>query len=324
MDLRYLPPDSLPVRVGGYELLALLGEGGTARVFRARRIDEPGAEHVALKVMNAAPERRRAAEQLAHEARVGSLLAHRNLIAIRASGAFPPSPHAPRGAPFVAMELIPGPSLKELVAAAPLPVGAACSVAAQAAAGLHHAHTVADGGRPLRLVHRDVKPSNILLDQAGRALLSDFGLAKYEGGDLPATAPGMVKGSAAYLSPEQLAGEQATPRSDLFALGSTLWFALTGETLFAAPRTLDVLRRIARADQELAAAGVFERARALSPGLDGVLRRLLAGRPDERFADAADAADALEAWGLDGRELLVQRIGEWTVRRRRGAQVPVK
>ena len=187
-----------------YEVLGLLGQGGMARVYRARdrRLDRL----VALKVLNDAGDD--AETTLAREDRMTAALAHPNIVTVYDSGMMPD------GRPYLVLELLAGQPASHL---APLPTGAALAVAEQVAAALAHAH--ARG-----IVHCDVKPQNVLIDRAGRATLTDFGVAS-----ATTTPTGeAVYGAAAFLAPERLCGAAASPAVDLYALGATLYFLLAG------------------------------------------------------------------------------------------------
>ena len=204
MRLDLVEPDDLPVVVGRYQLVALLGEGGMARVFRAEMTGELGfRKPAAVKVV--LPARgEKAAElklQLIQEAKVGALLNHPNVVQTFDCGEL-------EGFPYIAMELVEGVGLGELVdELGPLPPAIAIEIAIQMLRGLHHAHTAKHDGRLLQIIHRDVKPSNILIRGDGLVKVVDFGIAKASVADAQLTASGMTKGTPAYMSPEQLGAE---------------------------------------------------------------------------------------------------------------------
>lgn len=201
---------------GPYRLEGLLGEGGMGLVFRARRA---GEESVALKVMKAAliadPVYTR---RFLHEARSAAEVHHPNLVPILDAGELD-------GRQFLASAYVPGRSLEERIAAdGPLAVEEILRIAAEVAAGLEALHE-------RELVHRDVKAANILLAQDGKALLTDFGLAKGRAYTV-LTRPGEVMGTLEYLAPELIKGQPAVPASDVYALGCVVFECAAGRTPF--------------------------------------------------------------------------------------------
>ena len=284
MRLDRLHERDLPVTVGRYTLTGLLGEGGMARVFAAEMGGELGFRRpVAVKVvLSATPDRsRELQEQLAQEARIGGLLNHPNVAQTLDCGQLD-------GFPYIAMELVEGLSLSQLVrAGGPLPPGAALDLAEQSCAGLHHAHTATHGGRPLNVIHRDIKPSNLLVRRDGVVKVVDFGIAKASIGDMQLTAEGLTKGTPSYMSPEQLEALDLDPRSDLFALGSVLYYALTGRLLFDGGSITEVMMRIATVETTLERQGAFTLVDRLAPGLGDVFRRLMQRYPHMRQPHSA-------------------------------------
>src|SRR5262249_9861225 len=273
-------------RLGPYEVLAPLGAGGMGEVYRAR--DERLGREVAVKVLGAAwatdADRLRRFE---HEARAAGALNHPNLL-----GVFDTGQHD--GHPYVVFELLDGSTLRQLVGQAALPARKAVDYAIQMAQGLAAAHEKG-------IVHRDVKPENLLVTRDGRVKVVDFGLAKLvpslspdpSRGDDP-TKPAItdvevVLGTAAYMSPERVRGGPADHRADVFALGAVLYEMLAGRRAFSGETTAEVMTAILREDPSpLAQPG-------LPPGLERVVRRCLEKRPEERFQSARDFAFALEA-----------------------------
>lgn len=232
-------------RFGRYELLAPLGEGGMGSVWVARAHGYAGVDRlVALKMLKGIPNAQDR-KGLVAEARLTAKLHHKNIVSTLEAG-------EAEGLPFVVMELIDGVPLTRLLRArrakkAPLPVAIACRIAQQVATGLHAAHELrGDDGRPLGLVHRDVSPHNVLVAVDGRVLVSDFGIAKFEGAD--ATSEGVVKGKVSYMSPEQASAGAVDRRSDLFALGSVFYEMLTLERPFTAENAARTLLRVVSHD----------------------------------------------------------------------------
>lgn len=217
------------VLAGRYTLIHLLGRGGSGEVWQAR--DSSLARDVAVKVVDLAAGEEQATRRFQQEARSAAALNHPHVVAVYDAGS-----DADRA--FLVMELLPGPSLAELLRReGPLPPERAADLAAQAAAGLAAVHGVG-------VVHRDVKPGNLVLDRHDRVKVVDFGIARLaEATGTQLTTTGTVVGSAGYLSPEQARGDGATPASDHYALGCTLMALLTGEPPFAAEHPVAVLRQ---------------------------------------------------------------------------------
>ncbi len=216
---------------GRYELRRAIGRGGMGEVWvgRDRMLDRD----VALKVLDvhAAHDDGVAAERFRRETTAAAGLSHPHVVQVFDGG-------VTEGIAYLVMELLPGPTLAELVAAeGPLPVDRAVALARQAADGLAAVHRAG-------LVHRDVMPSNLMLDEQGRVRVVDFGIARLaEATATQVTATGTVIGSAAYLSPEQARGEAATPASDHYALGCVLMTMLTGRPPYEAEHPMALLRQ---------------------------------------------------------------------------------
>jgi non-specific serine/threonine protein kinase len=271
-------------RLGPYEIVAPVGAGGMGEVYRAR--DARLGREVAVKVLPAAladePERLR---RFATEARAAAAVSHPNVLAVY---------DVETGdTPYLVFELLEGETLRASLSDGPLPPGRAVEIAAQVARGLAAAH---DRG----IVHRDLKPDNVFLTRDGQVKILDFGLARVleppSGPELTAaptldrTAAGTILGTSGYMSPEQVRGLPAEPRSDLFALGILLYEMLTGQRAFARPSLAESSAAILRDDPP--APG-----RPLPPGLDRVVRRCLAKTPGERFPSARELVFTLEAMG---------------------------
>ena len=211
-------PESLEgTRVGGYELGKLLGAGGSGHVYRATRKGKSGRA-VAIKLLAADLARDPGAvERFEREAEAVRRLDHPNVVRILEIG-------SARGQHFIAMELVTGPSFKRLIRERDNP-RRVIILLAQVADGLAHAH--ARG-----IVHRDIKPDNVLVSRSNRARVADFGLARLS--NLTSlTTDGQVLGTAKYMSPEQAQGQRAGAPSDVYSFGVMLYEAITGELPFA-------------------------------------------------------------------------------------------
>ncbi len=211
--------------VGPYRLQAALGEGGMGRVFRAA--NEETGELVALKLLKPGPSGdEQHVRRLLREARAAGTVEHRHLVGIVDAG-------EDDGRHYLALELVEGTTVDERLAAeGRLPLADVLRIAAHVGAGLDALH---DAG----IVHRDVKPSNVLLDAGGDALLADFGLAK--GTDYSTlTRAGQMVGTIDYLAPEVIRGQEPDAASDLYAFGCTIYACVAGAAPFAGRSLLEV------------------------------------------------------------------------------------
>ena len=228
--------EDAPGRVigGRYELVEVLGRGGMAVVWRAIQRGAVGfARPVALKrVVPALSRSPEALSLFAEEARVGALLRHPNIVALFDYA------HDEQGEPYLVSELVEGLHLGDWVsahvrAAIDTPWELVAAIGIEVLRGLDAAHSRLDArGQPATVLHRDVTPSNILLDETGIVKLADFGLARAMDRER-ITRPDVVKGKAAYLAPEVVRGSAPSPQSDLFGVGIVLWEALSALRLFA-------------------------------------------------------------------------------------------
>ncbi len=228
-------------------------------------------------------------EMFRAEAQLTSGLSHQNLIRV-----FDEGEHAQ--VPYIAMEYVDGLSCATLLRTASkqgkhFPDSTALYIAHEVLKGLAHAHRAVDEqGCPLRIVHRDVSPGNILISRTGTIKLTDFGIAR-SARMQHHTDPGQVKGKFGYMSPEQVLGEsEVDERSDIFSLGIVLAEMVMGRRLFVGKGEYETLTRMYEADL-----GELDRYAAHSPELLPVLRRALSRDPASRYQNAADFAAAIEA-----------------------------
>ena len=289
-------------KLAHYEILEPIGKGGMGEVYRAR--DTKLGREVAIKVLpDAFAEDRERLARFEREARLLASLNHPNIATLHGleeSG----------GIRFLVMELVPGETLAERIAAGPLPVDEALPLFMEIADGLSAAHEKG-------VIHRDLKPANIMVTPEGKPKILDFGLAKEYGKETSVsnlsesptrlrqgfgetgpvrqgfgeasraskgTATGVIMGTAAYMSPEQARGKPVDKRTDLWAFGCVLYEALTGRQAFGGETSSDVLAAILRNEPE------WQHLPSSTPeAWHRLLRRCLTKDPRERLRDAGDA-----------------------------------
>jgi len=277
-SLDFLEPSAKPGslgRLGPYEVLEVVGRGGFGVVLRA--FDEKLHRVVAIKALTPALAGSAAARQrFVREARAGAAVTHENVVAIYAVE------DAGR-VPYLVMQFVEGRTLQEkLDGTGPLPLPETLRIGLQVAEGLAAAHKQG-------LVHRDIKPGNILLENGvERVKITDFGLARAVD-DASLTQSGQVAGTPAYMSPEQAAGEKVEYRSDLFSLGSVLYSMCAGRAPFRAESALAVLRRVCDDTPR----PLREVNPAVPEWLEGLVAKLQAKKPADRFATAGEVATIL-------------------------------
>jgi serine/threonine protein kinase len=241
---------------GRYQLVEVLGRGGMGTVWRAR--DEVLGRDVAIKELTlpphvAAAERATFCARTIREARSAARLKHPGIVTIH-------DVIQQNGLPWIVMEFVPGRSLGDVIdSSGPLPPAAAAEIGRQILDALRAAHAAG-------IVHRDVKPANVLLED-GRVVLTDFGIAALEG-DATITQSGLILGTPAFMAPEQARGQRATERSDLWSLGATLYAAVEGGPPFRGPNSGAVFMALATEEPRPAV-----NAGPLEPILRGLLRK---------------------------------------------------
>jgi len=275
-------------KLGPYEIISALGAGGMGEVYRAR--DTRLGRDVALKIL---PESFARESDRLHrfeqEARAVAALNHPNILAV-----FDIGQH--NGSPFLVSELLEGETLRAMLDRDALPQRKTIDGGVQIAQGLAAAHEKG-------IVHRDLKPENIFVTKDGRIKILDFGLAKLEQNPSGAraadgltltsshTAVGTVIGTASYMAPEQVRGEPADPRTDIFAFGAVLYEMLAGKRAFRRDTPAETMTAVLKEDPpEFSDLG-----RSVSPALDRIVRRCLEKNPEQRFQSAKDLSFALSA-----------------------------
>jgi Tol biopolymer transport system component len=272
---------------GPYEILSPLGAGGMGEVWRGR--DTRLNREVAIKVLPASfaqdADRLRRFKQ---EALATSALNHPNILTILDIGDH-------EGTPYIVAELLEGEELREQLNRGALPVRRTNEYAQQIAAGLAAAHEKS-------IVHRDLKPENLFVTSDGRVKILDFGLAKLKppqagavNTDAPTqkkiTDPGTVMGTVGYMAPEQVRGQEADHRADIFSFGMILYEMMSGKRAFNGASVADVMSAILKEEPP----ELGETNAKISPALEKIVRRCLEKKPERRFQTASDLTFALEA-----------------------------
>jgi len=274
-------------RLGPYDVVSALGAGGMGEVYRAK--DTRLGRDVAIKVLPtefaADPDRLRRFEQ---EAQAVAALNHPNIVALYDVGTY-------EGSPYLVSELLEGESLRQRLAVAPLPPPKAMELAVQIAQGLAAAHEKG-------IIHRDLKPENLFITKDGQAKILDFGVAKLLPKREPAersvaptmlggTDPGIVMGTAGYMSPEQVRGLQVDHRSDIFSFGCVLYEMVTGRRAFGGATAADTMAAILT-EEPPGPSGIHQ---TIPLPLSRVIAHCLEKQPEERSQSARDLAFELRA-----------------------------
>jgi serine/threonine protein kinase len=268
-----------PRPYGRYVLDERIAMGGMAEIFRARTATQGFEKRVCIKrILPHFLEDAEFVSMFRDEARTAAKLQHANVVQVFDFG-------EEEGTLYLAMELVDGADLRRVLETAKkrklaLDVGAVIQIGIDVSRGLHHAHTLAEGGRALGIVHRDISPHNILMSRAGEVKVTDFGIAKAAERSTH-TGTGIVKGKVAYMAPEQAEGLAFDHRLDQFAVGVVLWEALCGSRLFSGDSDIATLRKVLLCEVPAPSS-----MRDLVPAaLDEVILRTLAKDPAARFPD---------------------------------------
>ncbi len=311
--------DLIGKQFGPYTLTEKIGEGGMAEVYKGyqRSLNR----YVAIKVLRGELARdQEFVTRFQREALAVAKLNHPNILHVYDAGVMD-------GVYYIAMDYVEGGSLKELIQRGPLGIEQAVSLTIQLADALDYAHRH-------DLIHRDVKPSNVLMTSDGRPLLTDFGIAKVLHADSHLTRTGTAIGTPEYMAPEQLQGQQVDGRADIYALGVVLFEMLAGWSPFSAPTPMAAMyKQMNEPPPPLRQVNI-----SIPPWLEAVANKALAKRPEERFQRAGEFAAALQQQGMPapagarpraatpapmpgaGRPTAVERPAK---KRRRGLAVPL-
>src|SRR5262245_33705643 len=283
----------LPKEFGRYRIVRPLGRGGMGGVYLAR--DGELDRLVALKVPRFRPDDATGFQRFTREARAAANLDHPNVCRVYDHGRID-------GLPFLTMAYVDGPTLADVLRDGPIPPRRAAEVARDIARAMAYAHGQG-------VVHRDLKPGNVLIAKGGSPVVTDFGLASR---DTPAdprlTTEGSMLGTPLYMSPEQVAGERAGPASDVYSLGVVLYEMLTDHPPFSGSRA-DIFTQVLTRDPPPQSAVRPE----LDARLDTIVRTALAKKTADRFADMPAFAAALGRW-LTARSWRVRWAGGWAAR----------
>src|SRR5215207_7161953 len=258
-----------------YDVGRPLGSGGMGEVFLAR--DRVLGRDVALKVLRTQyAGDSEFAERFKREARSAASLSHPNIVQVYDRG------ETEDGASYIAMEYVPGGTLKEkILGEGPLGTREAAALGAQVAEALGAAH---ERG----MVHRDIKPQNVLLTDKGDVKVADFGIAR-AGSSVTISKTGTVMGTAGYMSPEQALGKPATSKSDLYSLGVVLYEALTGELPYTADNPIAVSMK--HVNEPVVPPGEIDP--TIPAGMNALVTQLMAKDPEDRYASADELGDDL-------------------------------
>jgi len=295
--------DKLPSQVGPYKVLRLLGSGSMASVLLAEQEGRAGfRKKLALKVVKGEfagdPT---FIKLLMREAAIGGLLRHPNIIQTLSFEQY-------ESQYVLVLEYVAGQTLRDILKKSKQSPGGVdpsltIDICSQICRALDYAHALEDdNGKPLQIIHRDLKPANLMLSEHGVIKIMDFGIARAAASWASMTAQGIVRGTPAYMSPEQVLGKPLDGRSDLFSLGVILCELLTGKPIFRGGQMIDVMERVARLD----IGNVITEANNFLPGVDAILHRLLTIEAGDRFTRGAEVRSQLKKLLL-GRDEKSQR-----------------
>jgi serine/threonine-protein kinase len=280
-----------PIQFGKYTLFERIGRGGMADVYKGRIQGPQGFERVFVikRILPHLSDEPTFIKMFVEEAKLSARLSHPNIVQIFELGAV-------EGEYFISMEYVRGRDLAETMRAIwkttppPRPELVAY-IGREACRALAYAHDLLDdNGRPLRMIHRDVSPSNIMLSYEGAVKLLDFGIAKALGEAPETTKSGTMKGKYAYMAPEQTEGDDVDQRIDIFSCGIVLHEVLTGRRLFKGANDVQTIERVRKGD----VTPPSYQNPLCPPELDAIVLKALARNRDDRFSHAAEMAEALD------------------------------
>jgi len=272
-----------------YQIVKKIDAGGMAEIFLAKAMSIQGMEKlVAIKrVLPSLTKNEKFISMFLDEARLSIALNHANIVQVfdvNQSG----------GTYFIVMEYVEGFNVRRIFQKASevgyrIPLASACYLMMEVCKGLEHAHTKKDAaGKPLRIVHRDLSPPNVLISKSGEVKITDFGLAKATS-QLTKTDPGIVKGKYSYLAPEVTEGKSADHRADLFAAGIVLWELLANRRLFLAKTDVETVELVRKAEVPQ----LTKLNKDVTPEFEKIVMRALARDPKKRYTSAREFGDAL-------------------------------
>ncbi len=290
-----------PSWIGRYQVLERIGAGGMAEAFLALRHGMGGfAKPVAIKrILPSLAGDATFREMMHREAAVAALLNHPNIVSVLELDEVD-------GQLLIAMEMLFGSDAEQLGHAGPIAGALAARITMDAARGLHHAHELRDEhGRPMGIVHRDVSPSNLFITEQGITKVLDFGIASAPDVFDGETRTGALKGKVYFMAPEQASQRALDARTDVFALGMSMWAMVVGRPPFDGD-PLSVLERI----RVSAIPSPLELGVDIDPELSAALMRSLRHDPSMRYASAAEFADALSRFAADPSSIatLLERV----------------
>ncbi len=273
-DARLPEPGDL---FGNYRIVRTLGKGGMGAVFEADQLES--GRRVALKVLKHSLDSQESRRRFLREGKLAASINHPNSVYVYGTEEI-------EGTPAISMELVAGGTLQDRVKYhGPLPIGEAVDVILQIITGL-------EAAQKLGVLHRDIKPANCFIDADGSVKVGDFGLSISTAarGDTDVTQMGTFLGTPAFSSPEQLRGDELNVRSDMYAVGVTLYFLLTGRTPFEADNVVKLLATVL----ESKAPSPQKHRKEIPAGLASVVLRCLQKQPTDRFRDYAELRRALQ------------------------------